>query len=546
MDPEPPHREPSTLHLSHDSALNPPLHDSSRSTPARPANGHDGLKDYQLDEVLGRGGMGVVYRAFDAHLQRTVALKMMNMTGVVEAKELAASAQRFEQEAYVTGKLQHPGVVPVYLLDRTATGTPFYTMRPIEGRSLRDILDALRADDTASVAEFPLIRLIRVLAEACRAVAYAHDERVIHRDLKPGNIMVGKYGEVLVIDWGLAKCLDGVGPESIDGSTVSAPGEVTPVRETPPLRPDDSNDGYIIGTPAFMPPEQTFGAEHITTRSDVYCLGTILYQILTLTPPFDPELSLEQLLDAIRYEAVQPPVQRAPERNPDPELSRIAMRCLNKLPQDRPATAAAVVQDLDHWLEGRPQFELVYECAEFTERELRTRWYVSRGEWECIDGSLQPLRTDGNSSHCLLMFREPLPGDLRITVRGTILDDPAKLVGAGGHIGLVTHSPNFRGYASYLIDGYVAEAPCLVEGQTAVKLARNDVDIAYGDWPFTREQTGFEVCLEVLNAHYTLTINGKEVISHTEFVQLPGEFVGLFTYGPAVLIHAVKIESAGM
>ncbi|HTL52265.1 MAG TPA: hypothetical protein VL860_06815, partial [Planctomycetota bacterium] len=139
-----------------------------------------------------------------------------------------------------------------------------------------------------------------------------------------------------------------------------------------------------------------------------------------------------------------------------------------------------------------------------------------------------------------------LPGDLRITVRGTILDDPAKLVGAGGHIGLVTHSPNFRGYASYLIDGYVAEAPCLVEGQTAVKLARNDVDIAYGDWPFTREQTGFEVCLEVLNAHYTLTINGKEVISHTEFVQLPGEFVGLFTYGPAVLIHAVKIESAGM
>ncbi|MGH7143765.1 MAG: serine/threonine-protein kinase, partial [Planctomycetota bacterium] len=187
--------------------LRPPL------TVAPPV--HDGLQDYALEDVLGRGGMGVVYRAVEMHLNRPVALKMMNPSGREEPGEWEAASQRFEQEAMVTGKLQHPGIVPVYQLDRAADGTPFYTMRPIEGRSLRDILQALLSEDPATQTEFPLIRLVRVLAEACRAVAYAHDERVIHRDLKPGNIMVGKYGEVLVIDWGLAKCMDGLGPESI-------------------------------------------------------------------------------------------------------------------------------------------------------------------------------------------------------------------------------------------------------------------------------------------------------------------------------------------
>src|SRR5262245_32048960 len=211
---------------------------------------------YELLHDHARGGAGRVMRAYDPRLRRTVAVKE-------SLRSTDQARARFVREAQLTARLQHPGIVPVHELARWPDGQPFYAMKMVSGRSLK----ALLAEKSGLAARLELLPNVIAVAET---IAYAHSERVIHRDLKPGNIMIGAFGETVVIDWGLAKNL---------GEPDVAPASLGPWRDAGETGESATATGMVLGTPAYMPPEQARG-ETVDERADVYALGAILYELL--------------------------------------------------------------------------------------------------------------------------------------------------------------------------------------------------------------------------------------------------------------------------
>jgi eukaryotic-like serine/threonine-protein kinase len=288
---------------------------------------------YELLEVVGRGGMGVVYGARDTRLNRTVAVKFLRSCYAAAGPE----AQRFVQEAQITGQLQHPGVPPVHEVGALADGRPFLIMKLVRGRTLQTILRE-REPNAPSSADRG--RLLAIFEQVCQTVGYAHEHGVIHRDLKPSNVMVGKFGEVQVMDWGLAKSLSDPTPEP-----------VAPVR--PPAgtviksgRDSDSatKSGSVLGTPAYMPPEQAGGeVAKIDARSDVFGLGAVLCAILTGEPPYVADDEAALCLMAIRGQ-LSGAIARLDACGGDPELVALCKRCLAPEREDRPRDANEVAE----------------------------------------------------------------------------------------------------------------------------------------------------------------------------------------------------------
>jgi len=306
---------------------------------------------YLIEGEIARGGMGAVLRAVDCDIRREVAVKYMLDPGDARKK------MRFVEEAQITGQLEHPNIVPVHELGLDASGRLFFTMKIVHGRSLKDVLDELRArpkQPTATLAE-----LINTLVNVCNAMAYAHSRDVVHRDLKPANIMLGDFGEVYVMDWGLAKVL---GREDATAATGIVAGGFGPASRVMlngrPIEQDQTVEGAVMGTPVYMPPEQASGrVADIDRRSDIYSLGAILYEMLTLQPPVEKQEGyVPTLLHVVNGEIVAPE-RRAPDRaragKVPAELSAIAMKALQKERDDRYPSVELLRRDLQLYLEGR-------------------------------------------------------------------------------------------------------------------------------------------------------------------------------------------------
>jgi WD40 repeat protein/serine/threonine protein kinase len=328
------------------------LHLLDRLRPARRADAApDPEARYELRGLHAEGGIGEVWLAYDTELGREVALKVLRPE---RAGDPALEA-RFLHEARITGRLQHPGIVPVYeLAPGDAAGAddqpPFYTMRLVQGRTLTEAVCDYHARRAAGAAgPLDLVTLLNAFVSVCQTVAYAHARGVIHRDLKPDNVALGDFGEVVVLDWGFAKIQDEGGgvkdesEESSDSSFLVPPSSVHSVA------------GQILGTPAYMAPEQAAGhGRQIDERTDVYGLGAILCEILTGRPPY-PGDDAAEVLRQVRSGPPRLSISSgALYGGVPPPLEAVGLKALARDPAERYPTAAALAREVQHWLADEP------------------------------------------------------------------------------------------------------------------------------------------------------------------------------------------------
>jgi hypothetical protein len=328
-------------------------------TPAAPATR---VWRYENLDEIARGGMGVVYKARDTVLRREVAVKVLQERfGAV-----SAAARRFLEEARIAGQLQHPGIPAIHDLGALPDGRPFLAMKLIKGRTLDQLL---RERGSAN--------LVAVFEQVCQAVGYAHAHGVVHRDLKPANVMVGAFGEVQVMEWGLAKVLLASGgrepPVEDPEATTAAATEI----QTQRGEAEATRAGSVLGTPAYMPPEQAIGAvDQIDQRSDVFGLGALLCAILTGKPPYAGADS-ESIRQLAAWAKLDDAFTRLQACGAEPGLVALCKRCLSAEKADRPADAGAVAREVANLREAAEerarQAELERVRAEAEAREQRKR-----------------------------------------------------------------------------------------------------------------------------------------------------------------------------
>jgi serine/threonine-protein kinase len=304
---------------------------TDRSLPTHIVNGY---MRYAQFSKFAEGGTAILEECIDKNLGRVVVMKRLH----AHLNEDETEQKRFLREARVTALIQHPATVPVYEISRDRMGSVYFTMKKVEGVDLREILLGIVARDPAFKSKYLLKDLIEVLVQVGQAVAFAHSRGVAHRDLKPANILVGEFGEVMVLDWGLAKVLSD--PESVHGD----------IPEQDHLSMELTRAGKRAGTPLYMSPEQAAGDnENIDERCDVYSLGSILYEILThenLVWGIDKD----EVLDKIQKMDAIPPRKRTPERNIPKVLNSICIRAIQRKPEDRYPNMIEMVDDLKAYL----------------------------------------------------------------------------------------------------------------------------------------------------------------------------------------------------
>jgi serine/threonine protein kinase/formylglycine-generating enzyme required for sulfatase activity len=356
--------------------------DSGETAPAATAK-----EKYEVVGELGKGGMAQVLKVLDRDLKREVAMKMLlPEDGGSAAGQTRDALLRFIEEAQATGQLEHPNIVPVHDLGVDATGRVYFTLKYVQGHSLKH---AIRGRDENAVSPdgmrfrdiYSPQRVLEILISICQAVAYAHSKGIIHRDLKPDNVMLGKYGEVLVMDWGLAKV---VGIK--DSSAATSQETVRIVSTTRAAGMSEATmEGSVAGTPAYMSPEQAAGKiSAIDQRTDIYALGAILYEVLSGVPPYRGANALQTVQQVLNG----PPAAIKSQKGghgfaPIPrELAGICERAMARQPEDRYPTATALRDDLQAYVENRP-----VSAAPDTSLQKLAKW-VKRNRRQVQSGTL--------------------------------------------------------------------------------------------------------------------------------------------------------------
>jgi eukaryotic-like serine/threonine-protein kinase len=330
------------------------------------------LGRYRLISEVARGGNGRVIRALDVELGREVAIKLL-LPGFSQNR---IAVKRFVTEARINARLDHPNIVPVHDIGVLPGNEPFFVMKFVRGRALSQVFGGLRRGEPDIVREFSRLRLLQLFQKLCMGVAFCHAKGILHRDLKPSNVMIGEFGEVHLMDWGLAK-IRGANQDAYMQSSQADDAQL-------------SIEGRVFGTPLYMAPEQAQGYHHeIDERSDIYALGAILYEVLTYQTTYALK-GVEEVLRAVILEPVIAPRLRAPARDIPELLEEICLRALSKNKLERYPSARALHDEIEAFLEGTKDRDKKEREAESKVEEGKARLLEHKRREQIIrDLSLQ-------------------------------------------------------------------------------------------------------------------------------------------------------------
>ncbi|MGK0183279.1 MAG: tRNA A-37 threonylcarbamoyl transferase component Bud32 [Halioglobus sp.] len=456
---------------------------------------------YKIIKPIGQGGMGEVYLALDTECTRHVALKRIR----IDLKEIKNISSRFLHEAKTTGQLSHPAIIPVYSIVQEKDNL-YYTMPYVEGDTLRQILRRTRILEKEGCDPDPIggsiPSLTRIILQVCEAIAYAHSKGVLHRDIKPENIIVGNYGQVMLLDWGLAQSFnsalkDEIEVEDNDDSAI------------PPLN-QNTFVGKAIGTVAYMSPERAFN-KPASVLTDIYALGVILYQVLTLHFPFRRK-SIKEFRKKVRDEKYVETAIAAPYRNIPRILSHITKKSLQPDPANRYQTVDALIYDLKTYLEGRSEWFPIADLDVHCKDHWKFQENVLLAEHVAITGTVEVAEWVS-----MMLSKESFPANAKI-------DIDIRIGNEGNGIGLLLSVPE----ATERMDPSMGL--CLWFGSDinpSVKLFRSTVEVMHlPDIHLQREKL-HRISIEKIDNNLFFTLDNSQRFSYISHLPLIGSHIGL-------------------
>jgi len=465
------------------------------------------LGRYQLLRSLGKGGMGEVFLAYDPVCCRQIALKAIR----ADLQTLAGIHQRFLREAQLAAELTHPAVIPIYAIHQEGDQV-YYTMPYVEGETLRAILERMRPTHKASSGEMSagsIPSLMRVFAGVCQAIAYAHSKQVLHCDIKPANVIVGSFGQVVILDWGLAR--------PIHSDQLA----------------DEGKKRKAAGTLPFMAPELILGLPP-TVLTDVYALGVTLYELLTLRAPFrrGGVAELRQQLKQPGYEEEWiDPAEAAPYRDVPPALARIARRCLETAPQQRYQSVTELLRDLDAYMEGRPEWLQMARLRLNRPADWQFHEHFLLSEHAAVTRALEGAEWVG-----LMVSRRSMGENLRIRCR-------VCLGATSQGVGLLINVPE-SGLRTHLTEGL-----CLwLHGERlqGTKLLRSGMEVMDVPDVYLPRGQFVELLIQKTDSRIQVFLDGVEQFSYIASFPIVGTYMGVLYRDTDFEMGDIEVSAGGL
>lgn len=469
---------------------------------------------YKIEKEIGKGGMGEVFLAFDTKCSRPIALKRIRS----DLKKHPRIIQRFLKEAHITCQLTHPGIIPIYSIQKTKTSA-YYTMPFIEGETLKQIIRRTRLQekkgDKMDALGGSIPALMRIFLNVCQAVSYAHSKGILHRDLKLENIIVGKFGEVLILDWGLATFT--YSPQNTENVQQPESGEA----ETPGI----TRIGKVVGTITYMAPERCLGAP-ATIQTDVYSLGVILYQLLSLHSPFKRG-TLKEFRKTVHQEEWTDPVQVAPYRDIPRILAKITEECLKKNPLERCSSVEIIISYIKNYLEGRSDWIEVVQLNINRKADWEFQEHVLIAEHAAITRA-----TEESEWVHLMISDQSFTGNTRIELEICLGEESRG-------IGILFSVPE-ASQRKTVYDGYCLRIGS--EHNRNTRLMQSNIELLHAPDVFLKTNTLTHLTIEKIDKTIYVYLNQVLQLSYIAHIPLMGTHIGFLSSDRDFTITPLKIS----